>query len=69
MGRFLRNGFGHGLCPTLPRDNDTGGMVFHRQARIVLGGLDCPNVLACSIPGQETAHSGSSTMRFLHSAL
>jgi hypothetical protein len=48
MERFLRNGFGHGLrlCPILPKDKDTGVMVFHRQASMVLGGLDFPDVLA-----------------------
>jgi hypothetical protein len=47
MQRFLRNGFGHGLrlCPILPKDNETGVMVFHRQAPIVLGRLDFPTPL------------------------
>jgi len=48
MERFLRNGFSHGrrLCPIPPKDKDTGVMVFQRQASIVLGGLDFPDLLA-----------------------
>ena len=71
MGRFRRNGFGRGLrlCPNLPKDNDTGVMVFQRPVPIVPEGLDCPDVLACSMPGQETAHSSNSMIRFLDSAL